>query len=232
MEPIKHGTNSILSSFSPQTLAELKPQDEPAALGRILARQGEECLDVWFPRAGTVISQVRSLSGGQQVEIALVGSEGLFSFDGLLDTRPLFTNGVVQVAGGASRVSRNRLVSVLENPSVRSRLLAAAGAHLEQVTQNAACNRYHSVEQRLCKWILMMSDRAGQVEFRITHEFISYMLGIRRAGVSIAVGNLTTDGMLDHSRNRLRIRDVGGMEARACECLDVVRNAVHRSLAA
>jgi CRP-like cAMP-binding protein len=232
MEPVKHGTNSILSSFSPQTLAALNPQDETTAFGRILARQGEECLDVWFPRAGTVISQVRSMSGGQQVEIGLVGSEGLFSFDGLLDTRPLFTHGIVQVAGSAARVSRINLTSVLEDRLVRERLLAAAGAHLEQVTQNAACNRYHSVEQRLCKWILMMSDRAGEIEFQITHEFISFMLGIRRAGVSIAVGNLTKDGMLDHSRNRLRIRDVDAMEARACECLGVVRNAIERSLAA
>ena len=232
MEPMKHGTNSILSSFSPQTMAALDPQDEPAAFGRILARQGEECLDVWFPRVGTVISQVRSMAEGQQVEIGLVGSEGLFSIDGVLDTRPLFTNGIVQVAGSVSRVSRVRLASVLEDPIVRARLLAAAGSHLEQVTQNAACNRYHSVEQRLCKWILMMSDRAGEVEFQITHEFISYMLGIRRAGVSIAVGNLTKDGMLDHSRNRLRIRDVGAMEDRACECLEVVRNAIDRSLAA
>ena len=232
MEPTKAGTNSILTSFSPQTIAALNPQVETTAFGRILARQGEECLDVWFPRTGTVISQVRSMSGGQQVEIGLVGSEGLFSFDGLLDSRPLFTNGIVQVAGSASRVSRIRLASVLEDSSVRARLLAAAGAHLEQVTQNAACNRYHSVEQRLCKWILMMSDRAGEVEFQITHEFISYMLGIRRAGVSIAIGNLTSDGLLDHSRNRLRIRDVGAMEERSCECLGVVRNAVDRSLAA
>jgi CRP-like cAMP-binding protein len=232
MEPLKAGPNSILRSFSPQIIAALNPQVEAVAFGRVLARQGEECLDVWFPRVGTVISQVRSMSGGQQVEIGLVGSEALFSFDGILDGRPLFTNGIVQVAGSASRVSRSRLASVLEDSSVRTRILAAAGAHLEQVTQNAACNRYHSVEQRLCKWVLMMSDRAGEVEFQITHEFISYMLGIRRAGVSIAIGNLTDEGLLDHSRNRLRIRDTGAMEERSCECLDVVRNAVERSLAA
>jgi CRP-like cAMP-binding protein len=179
----------------------------------------------YFPHLGTVVSLTRTTEAGGTVEVGIVGWEGVSAAQALLWPRAMGSDAVVQVPGTMSRVPFATLRAAMnESEPVRELLLNFAGGFLSQVSQHATCNRMHSIEQRLAKWLLTVRDRTATDELELTHEFLSHMLGTRRAGATVAVGALALDGLVDHGRGRLRILDRDGLEERTCECYRVVRD--------
>ena len=187
---------------------------------------------VYFPQKG-MLSVVTVLKDGNTVEAATVGREG---FAGL----PVFLGGhtnanrlVVQLRGAAKRVDAERFRQLLpELPALDNVLKRYTLARLWQVTQSAACNTLHTVDKRCSRWLLMCHDRAGEDEFLLTQEFLSQMLGVRRAGVTIAAGDLQRKGLIRYSRGRLKILDRPGLEKAACECYAAIRRSENELIAA
>jgi CRP-like cAMP-binding protein len=154
------------------------------------------------------------------VEAGVVGGEGMFNIHTVLAApAPTGSAAVVQNEGRFSRIEASRAKELFEeHVEFREAVLAYTSVFLDQVTQNLVCNRLHAIEQRLAKWLLVMRDRVASEELHLTQEFLSYMLGVHRPGVSIAVNALEADGLIRHGRNRIELRDVEGIVARCCEC--------------
>jgi CRP-like cAMP-binding protein len=134
---------------------------------------------------------------------------------------------VIQITGSISRVPLRQVRELLNGETaVRELLLTYAGAFLTQVSQHAVCNRLHSIEERLAKWLLGVRDRIDSDEVGLTHDFLSHMLGIRRSGVTVAIGALVLDGLVQQSRSSVTIIDRDGLEGRACECYGVIAEAM------
>lgn len=223
--------NAILSSIPPGALERLKPVERAGRRGEVLYEAGDRPDEVCFPHYGTVASLIRPMRNGATVEVALAGFDGCTAINAILGTAPEVMRVVVQMAGPLSVVKLERLQALLiSDPRVQSRVLTSIAALIEQVTQTAACNRLHRIEQRLAKWLLMMWERTGTDDLAMTHEFVAHMLGIRRPGVSVALASLSDSGLIKHSRMRVSIRDHEGLEKKACECWGVLRRSLERSL--
>jgi CRP-like cAMP-binding protein len=223
--------NAILSSFPPGALEWLKPVEKMGRRGELLYEAGDRPDEVCFPHFGMVTSLIRPMRNGATVEVALAGFDGFTAINGVLGTAPEAMRAVVQMAGAVSIVKLERLRTLMiSDPSAQTRILASIAALVEQVTQNAACNRLHRIEQRLAKWLLLMWERTGTEDLALTHEFVAHMLGIRRPGVSVALAALSESGLIRHSRMRVSIRDHAGLEKKACECWGVLRRSLERSL--
>jgi CRP-like cAMP-binding protein len=212
--------NLLLGTLAPAALASLDIQVEEHPLRDILIRIDEVPDFAFFPHPGALVSIVRTMENGSMVEVGVIGGEGLFNVHSLLTvTTPLGSEALVQGEGTFSRVGVTGLRAAFDaDAAFRGRLLAFTSLFLEQVTQNAVCNRLHPIERRLAKWLLIVRDRVGSDELQLTHDFLSHMLGVHRPGVSIAVNALTIDGIVEHRRNRIHIRDSTGLVERACEC--------------
>lgn len=184
-----------------------------------LFKSDEVATIAFFPHIGTVISLVRSAADGGEVEVGVVGGEGFTEIQPLLSRSTHRTEGVVQNEGAISRVALTALREVFgADAPTRELLLLYTSVHMDQVTQNTLCNGLHSIEQRLAKWLLIMRDRSGSDELHLTHELLSHMLGIRRAGVTVAVGTLADYGLVEHTRNRILILKPAAVAERACDC--------------
>lgn len=194
-------------------------------LQQVFVEPDQEPRFVYFPQKG-MLSVVTVLRDGNTVEAATVGREG---FAGL----PIFLGGnsnahrlVVQLRGSAKRVDAKTFLQLLpELPTLDSILKRYTLARLRQVTQTAACNTLHTVDKRCSRWLLMCHDRAGEDEFLLTQEFLSQMLGVRRAGVTIAAGALQKQSLIRYTRGRIRILDRAGLEKSACECYAAIRKS-------
>lgn len=175
---------------------------------------------VYFPHPGAVCSIVRSTSDGQMVETGVVGGEGVFNVQSVLTTpAPTGSAAVIQHEGRFTRMESAVARALFDqHAAFREGVLAYTSLFLDQVTQNLVCNRLHVIEQRLAKWLLVMRDRVAGDELHLTQEFLSYMLGVRRPGVTIAVSALEADGLIEHGRNRIQLRDLDGIASRSCEC--------------
>ncbi|HYC58725.1 MAG TPA: Crp/Fnr family transcriptional regulator [Thermoanaerobaculia bacterium] len=211
--------NALLNSFPAEVRQRLDIKEERHSSYDVLFKADE--LPQWahFPHRGTVISLTRTTEAGTTVEVGIVGFEGVAAVQSLLLPQPAGSEAVVQVPGDVSRVKLEMLRTVMnEDAPVRTGLLAFAGQFLDQVSQHATCNRVHSIEQRLAKWLLAVRDRIEKDEVELTHDFLAHMLGTRRAGVTVAVGALTLDGIVKQHRGGVRIMDREGLELRSCEC--------------
>ena len=224
---VASGRNSLLEAFPSPVRQRLKPIHEDHRSHEVLLDFDEKAEWAWFPDPGTVVSQTRTTQRGATVEVGIVGSEGVVSVQTLLSPNAIGSNAVVQIAGATSRVKLKDLRTALnENDVVRDVLLAATGSFLTQVSQHVLCNRIHTIEQRLAKWLLGVRDRIDSNEIDLTHDFLSHMLGIRRSGVTVAVGALALDGLITHERKSVTITDREGLEERACECYALIRDAM------
>lgn len=217
--------NVLLGAFSEGVRQWLEVHDEHHESHVRLISAGETPEWLYFPHRGTVISMTRSTTSGATVEVGIVGWEGLVTVQSLLSPGIARADAVVQIAGGATRARLKDVRELLNDDSVRDILLAATGAFLAQVSQHAVCNRLHSIEQRLAKWLLGVRDRIDTDKIALTHDLLAHMLGIRRPGVTVAIGALALDGMIRHERNGLTILDRESLELRACECYSVIRDA-------
>jgi CRP-like cAMP-binding protein len=173
---------------------------------------------VWSPTAG-VVSLVNEFVDGQPVEVATIGPEGMVGIQLLLGSDRIAHRAFVQVAGAALRMKADDFRRALaELPAFELLLRRYTLALFNQIAQAAACNRIHTVEERLSRWLLMTQDRVGTSDFPLTKEFIGQMLGVRRPTVSLAAGMLQRAGLIHYVRGRITILDRPGLEAAACEC--------------
>jgi len=223
--------NVILDSLSSAARERLRPEESSVSIRKVLFDADCDGSDVFFPDSGCVVSLIRELSDGSTVEVGLVGFEGVAPIYSILGSDRQPDQAVVQNAGRLWRVTSARLRKEMAiNESFRSQLLRYAAAFMEQLSQNSVCNRLHSIEQRLAKWLLVMRDRTTGDDLQLTHEFLAHMLGIRRSGVSIAVGELTGEGLIQHARSKVTLLDRDGLQERACECAGILQTVFSRSL--
>jgi CRP-like cAMP-binding protein len=193
-------------------------------LGATLCEVGEPLRHVYFPERG-LISLVTTVVGHKPLELGLIGSEGMLGATALLGVAGAPQRAVVQGAGTALRMSKPHLVLELRNsPHLTRSLGRYLYGWLVQLAQNTACNRFHEVEARLARWLLLSHDRADADHFHLTHEFLAGMLGVRRSAVTIAAGGLRRHGVIQYARGEIRILDRAGLESMSCECYEVVRS--------
>ena len=182
---------------------------------------------MFFPHVGTVFSLIRGSLDGGEVEVGVVGGEGFAEVHSVLASSTYRAQAVIQNEGFVSRVPLPSLRGLLaSDASARTLLLGYTSVHLEQITQNALCNGVHNIEQRLSKWLLIMRDRVGADTLHLTHEFLAQMLGIRRSGVTVAVGLLSDFGLIEHGRNRIVLRKPAAIEERACGCYGEITDVI------
>lgn len=223
-------SNRILSIIPSDEYARMFPQLEYVELqhGQVLHSAGEPITHVYFPYSGT-ISILAPMRDGSQVEIGIVGKEGMFGLPILLGTDTAPFRAVVQVVGGGMRMKASAFREEAGRcGGLRRLLLRYAQAFFVHTAQTAACNRIHTVETRLARWLLVTRDRAQSNSLKLTQEFLSIMLGIRRAGVSVALGELAKRGLIEQRRGEIMIVDSEGLERSACECYEVVRQEYER----
>ncbi len=219
--------NRLLMTLPPEEFARLWPQLEPVELPlrKVFQEPGKPLTSVYFPETGW-FSILAYMEDGDAAEVGLVGREGMLGLPVLLggDTEDL--EGMVQAPGTALRMDAGAFREELQFlPAFRTLLLRYALVHHGQVARTAACNGRHQLEQRLARWLLMAHDRADGGEFTMTHEFMSMMLGVRRAGVTVAAGQLSKAGFIRYKGGHIEVTDRPGLESVTCECYGVVRRA-------
>jgi len=202
----------------------------PLPLGKVLYESGGHLGGVYFPTTA-IVSLLYVMDNGQSAEMAVVGNDGVLGIALFMGGATVTNRAVVQSAGHAYRMSGKSLMGEFSlSGKFQHLLLRYALALLSQMGQTAVCNRHHSIDQQLCRWLLLSHDRLQGDELVMTQELIADMLGVRREGVSEAAGNLQRDGLIAYNRGHIRILDRLGLEARVCECYKVVKNEFHRLL--
>lgn len=188
------------------------------AFGRKLAEPGETISHALFP-IDSLVSLIATLEGGGRLEVSMAGNEGMVGISLLLGTQKSSLQAVVQGAGTALRMSAAFLQGHLERSSALERVMKRyLNVLMSQITQSAACTHYHGVEARLARWLLMTHDRTRGDQLRITHEFLSGMLGVRRAGVTKAAKALQVRGLIEYHRGEITVLERPGLEAASCSC--------------
>ena len=198
--------------------------------GDVVAEAGSEIRQVYFPYSG-VISLVVELDVGSMIETAMVGHDGVLNAAPALDGKVSLNKGIVQMAGSAGTIEVGRLRRLAnEFEPFRALLIRHEQVLFAQSQQSAACNASHTVEARMCRWLLHMRDFAGSDDLMLTQEFLAQMLGVRRPSVSIVASPLQKAGLIKYSRGRIRVLDVKGLKKEACECYDTVKAHYDRLL--
>jgi CRP-like cAMP-binding protein len=202
----------------------------PLALGQVLYESGTSLRRVYFP-VDSIVSLLYVMADGASAEIAVVGNDGVIGISLFMGGHSTPSRGVVQSAGHAYRLNGELLMmEFIRAGALRHLLLRYAQALLTQIAQTAVCNRHHSVDQQLCRWLLLSLDRLPSNELIMTQELIANMLGVRREGVTEAASKLQDAGLIQYSRGRIVVLDRRGIEARACECYKVVKRESDRLL--
>jgi CRP-like cAMP-binding protein len=216
--------NHLIAALPPGDYERLLPDLEPVRLplGWAVHRSGEVEKYLYFPTTG-IVSKFYMTESGASAGFAVTGSEGMIGIASILSSERTRTNAVVLSAGHAYRLATDLVKTEFKfGHPVRQLLMRYTQALITQVAQTAVCNRHHSVDQQLCRWLLMCLDRLPGNEMPMTHEVISSMLGVRREGVSAAAGKLQEEGLIHCGRGRIIVLDRPKLERRACECYGVV----------
>jgi CRP-like cAMP-binding protein len=201
-------------------------------LGEVLYESGSRQRAVYFPTTA-IVSLLYMLADGASAEIAVVGNEGIIGVSLFMGGETTPSRAVVQSAGYAYRLSGKVLKEEFtRGGAMQHLLLRYTQALLTQMAQTAVCNRHHSLDEQLCRWLLLSLDRLIGNELVMTQELIANMLGVRREGVTEAAGNLQNAGLIKYSRGRITVLDRTGLEARTCECYAVVKKEFDRLLPA
>ncbi|GAB3245259.1 Crp/Fnr family transcriptional regulator [Chitinimonas naiadis] len=224
--------NFILAALPKKDLERLLPDlqlvDMP--LGWTMSESGDHVNYLHFPVSG-IVSLIYVLEDGSSSEVALVGNEGLVGVSIFMGGESMPSSTEVQCAGAAYRLSRKIMKEEFSlGGKLQHLALLYTQALISQTSQTAVCNQHHSIEQRLCRWLLMSMDRLQDVEVVITQEMIANLLGVRRESISEAVGELQRDGAIRKTRGRLSILDRPNLELRVCECYSVVQQEYDRLL--
>ena len=224
--------NHLLAALSAtdfdRVLPDLKPVSMP--LGKIIYESGAALKQVYFP-ADCIVSMLYVMKDGASAEIAVVGNEGMVGIALFMGGETTPSRAVVQSAGLAFELKGEALKREFERAgALQHLLLRYTQALITQMAQTAVCNRHHTVEQQLCRWLLLSLDRLDTNELSMTQELIANMLGVRREGVTEAAGKLQTRGLIHYSRGHITVVDRPGLEALACECYAVVKKEFDRLL--
>jgi CRP-like cAMP-binding protein len=199
-------------------------------LGQILYEPGGQMQHAYFPTTA-IVSLHYVTESGASAETAGVGNEGVVGISLFMGGGTTPSSAVVQTAGHGYRLERGKLMEEFNRGGLMHRLLLRyTQALITQMAQTAVCNRHHSVDQQLCRWLLLSLDRLASNELSMTQELIANMLGVRREGVTEAAGKLQDAGLISYRRGRITVLDRPGLEARSCECYEVVKKELDRLL--
>jgi CRP-like cAMP-binding protein len=211
-------------------LPELQSVDMP--LGQVLYESGTTLSHVYFPTT-SIVSLLYVMENGSSAEIAVVGNEGIVGISLFMGGGSTPSRAVVQSAGKGLRLEAQTLKTEFDqNGAVLHLLLRYTQALITQMAQTAVCNRHHTLDQQLCRWLLLSLDRLQGDELVMTQELIANMLGVRREGVTEAALNLQRVGLIRYARGRISVLDRGALEKRTCECYAVVKTEYDRLLPA
>jgi CRP-like cAMP-binding protein len=232
LPPHDPSQNHLLAALPAKEGARLFPHLEPVPmpLGDVLYEPGIQMRHVYFPTT-SIVSLLCVIEDGASTEIAVVGNEGIVGVSLFMGGETTPSRAVVQSAGHAYRLQGQLLKDEFYRAGPMQRLLLRyTQALLTQMAQTAVCNRHHSLDQQLCRWLLLSLDRLPSNELVMTQELIANMLGVRREGVTEAAGNLQKAGLIEYHRGHITVLDRAGLEARACECYVVVKKECDRLL--
>lgn len=223
--------NQLLAALPRQEYDRLLPNMERVSLDfkQVLYAPSEPIEHVYFPNNGVVVSLLTIMKGSTASEVGLVGNEGMAGLPVFLgvDTTP--SQAIVQVPGDSIRMKGDVFKArVNRSDKLHGLLMRYTHALMIQISQSVACKSHHSMEQRCCRWLLMTHDRAGSDQFPITQEFLSQMLGVRRASVTEVAGVLQKAGLIRYSRGQMTILDRLGLEDACCECYRSVKAEFER----
>ena len=231
-EPHDPRQNHLLAALPAQDRERLLPHLErvPMPLGHVLYESGSELRHVYFPTT-SIVSLLYVMMDGASAEIAVVGNDGILGVALFMGGETMPNRAVVQSAGHAYRLQGALLKQEFSRSGeLQHLLLRYTQALLTQMAQTAVCNRYHSLDQQFCRWLLLSLDRLPADELVMTQELIANMLGVRREGVTEAAGNVQRAGLIAYQRGRITVLDRAGLEARTCECYAVVKKEIDRLL--
>jgi len=218
--------NSLLAALPRNSYLRLLPGLTPVDLvfGEVLYEPGQPIQEVYFPTQ-SLVSLLTLVEGHLALEVGMVGREGMVGYPLALGVEVSPVRALVQGAGPALRMSAARFRAALRrSPPLQRELHRYVNTMMVQISQTAGCNRFHVVEPRLARWLLMTRDRVRSGEFRMTQEFLSHMLGVRRVGVTEAASALQRRKLIEYTRGNIRILDDRGLEAACCSCYQVVKD--------
>jgi CRP-like cAMP-binding protein len=224
--------NWLLSALADAEWERVSPHLQPIAmnLGDVLYDPGGKPSHVYFPTTA-IASLLYVMEDGASAEIAVVGNEGLVGISLFMGGQSTSSQAVVQAAGDGFRLPASVLMEEFNRGGpVLHLLLRYTQALITQMAQTAVCNRHHTLDQQLCRWLLLTLDRLHSSELVMTQELLSNILGVRRASISDTAGQLQKDGLIRYERGRIRVRDRPALEQRACECYAVVKKEYDRLL--
>ncbi len=216
-----HLLDALWDDGKPAWLQLLEPVDMP--LGKMLCEAGAEVKHVYFPTT-SIVSLMYALENGATAETAVVGFEGIVGVSLFMGGESSPCAAVVRSAGRGYRLSAETLMEEFHHCGrVQRIVLRFAQAMITQMSQTAVCNRHHSVDQQLCRWLLLSLDRLRSLDVVMTQEQIATILGVRREGITAAAVALQKDGLINYARGRIAVVDRAGLEKRSCECYSVVK---------
>jgi CRP-like cAMP-binding protein len=228
-------TNRVLASIPTKDYRRLRAQLEPVSLtfGQILYEPGETIRQVYFP-VDCLISLLTAVDKRRTLEVGMVGNEGMVGMPFILGIGISGVRALVQGGGDALRMASVPFrIEFDRNRPLQQALFRYTHALMAQISQTAACNRFHAAEARLARWLLMTRERVGSDEFPLTHEFLAHMLGLRREGVTEAASALKRHKLINYSRGKIQILDVRGLKVSTCSCYQIVNTVYqHAALAA
>lgn len=227
-------TNGLLAALPSDEMEKLGGYLEPVKLpmGHVLSDSGAAHTHVWFPTTA-VVSLLYVLEDGSSAEMAIIGREGCVGAPAYMGGQSTVSRAVVQNAGHALRLKAPIVREHMNGQSaLQTLLLKYTQALMTQMAQVAVCNRHHTLDQQLCRWLLQTLDRIDGNEILMTQELIANLLGVRREGVTHAATKLQQQGLIAYSRGHIRVLDRAGLERRTCECYGVMRAEYRRLLPA
>ena len=229
-QPTDAHDNLLLAALPPAELQRLRPllQEVHFSLGQTLYDSCQQLSHIYFPTTA-VITLLYTMEDGSTAEMGLVGNDGAVGIALFLGGEATPNRAVAQIAGRAYKMGARALrEEFARGGPLQLVLLRYTQALITQISQTAVCNRLHSVEQRLSRWLLLSHDRVKSDELLMTQELIASMLGMRREGVTVAAARLKDAGLIDYTRGHIQILDRAGLEATVCECYRIVKDELDR----
>jgi CRP-like cAMP-binding protein len=224
--------NHLLAALHRDVLERLIPDLElvEMPLGMVLYESGDTLRHVYFP-TDSIVSLLYVMESGASAEISVVGNDGVIGVALFMGGESTTSRAIVQSAGSAYRVLGKRFKEEFNRHGEMLQLmLRYSQALITQMSQTAVCNRHHSIDQQLCRWLLLSLDRLSGSQLAMTQELIANMLGVRREGVTEAAGKLHRQGVIDYSRGLITVLDRAKLESLSCECYEVVKRETDRLL--
>jgi CRP-like cAMP-binding protein len=220
--------NQLLAALSPDELLRLNLQLVPLSLGKVLHEPGQAQPYIYFP-VDSIISLLYVLKDGDSAEISVTGNDGLVGIAAFMGGESTPSQAVVQSAGHTYQMAAYHLREIFRtDDAMQALLLRYTQALMSQMAQTAVCNRHHTVDQQLCRWLLLSLDRLTSNKLVMTQELIANMLGVRRLGVTEAAANLNALGVIRYARGRITVLDRPKLEQLSCECYAVVKRETDR----